>query len=226
MQMHTSVHSLRILNRDDSHREAEGSSALDRGMLRLGVVISFSRNEEIFTEDEPADHLHKVIDGTVCTYKILSDGRRHISEFYLAGECFGLKSGVRHSLSAETITDARILVVKKAALMALGGSNAAVVRELLALTAFELARAQGRTLLLAKTAEERVSGFLLEMASRSLAGDLVELPMLRQDIADYLGLTIETVSRTLRTLKEHAAIEVSHHGIVLRNRSLLNRLNG
>ena len=226
MQMHTSVPSLQILKRDNSHREAEGGSALDRAMLRLGIIISFSRNEEIFTEDEPSDHFYNVIDGTVCTYKILSDGRRHISEFYLAGECFELKSGVRHSLSAETITSTRLLVVKKAALMAFAGSNAAIVRELLALTSFELARAQSRTLLLAKTAEERVGGFLLEMSSRSLAGDLVELPMLRQDIADYLGLTIETVSRTLRTLKEHAAIEVSHHGVVLRNRSMLNRLNG
>ena len=110
--------------------------------------------------------------------------------------------------------------------MAFGASNAAIVPELLALTSFELARAQSRTQLLAKTAEERVGGFLLEMSSRSLAGDLVDLPMLRQDIADYLGLTIETVSRTLRTLKEYAAIEVLHHGVVLRNRSMLNRLNG
>ena len=226
MQMHTSIHSLQILKHNDAHREAEGGSALDRAMLRLGVIISFSRNEEIFAEDEPSDHFYKVIEGTVCTYKILSDGRRHISEFYLASEYFELKSGVRHSLSAETITSTKLLVVKKAALMAFGASNAAIVPELLALTSFELARAQSRTQLLAKTAEERVGGFLLEMSSRSLAGDLVDLPMLRQDIADYLGLTIETVSRTLRTLKEYAAIEVLHHGVVLRNRSMLNRLNG
>jgi CRP/FNR family nitrogen fixation transcriptional regulator len=86
---------------------------------------------------------------------------------------------------------------------------------------------QDRVLLLVKSAQERVAGFLLEMAERANGRDTVELPMTRQDNADYLGLTIETVSRTLTGLESAAAIEVpSSRRIVLRNRSALSRLTG
>jgi CRP/FNR family nitrogen fixation transcriptional regulator len=102
------------------------------------------------------------------------------------------------------------------------------LRELWALTGRELRRVQDHTLLLVKTAQERVAAFLLEMAARGPVGNaFIDLPMSRQDIADYLGLTIETVSRTLTHLESVATIEVptSRH-IVLRNRSALTKLNG
>jgi CRP/FNR family transcriptional regulator, nitrogen fixation regulation protein len=89
-----------------------------------------------------------------------------------------------------------------------------------------LQRVQEHSLVLIKSAEERVAGFLLEMEERVPSGGAVELPMSRQDIADYLGLTIETVSRTLTHLESVAAIEVpTSRRIVLRNRSALRRLN-
>ena len=91
----------------------------------------------------------------------------------------------------------------------------------------ELQRAQDRIVVLIKSAQERVAGFLLEMASRTPDSTAVELPMSRQDIADYLGLTIETVSRTLTHLENAAAIELpSSRHIVLRSRGALGRLNG
>jgi CRP-like cAMP-binding protein len=94
------------------------------------------------------------------------------------------------------------------------------------MTAGELQRAQGHIMLLIKTAQERVAGFLLEMSARAPAGNEVDLPMSRQDIADYLGLTIETVSRTLTQLENAATIAVpSSRRIVLRNRGALSRLN-
>jgi CRP-like cAMP-binding protein len=200
---------------------------LAHSMHLMGAIMSYPRNAEIFGENEPADYLYKVISGSVRTYKILNDGRRQIGGFYLSGDIFGLQFGEEHSFSAEAITDAKVLVIKRSALTALAGRNAAIARELFALTGRELRRVQDRILLLVKSAQERVASFLLEMADRASTGNVVELPMSRQDIADYLGLTIETVSRTLTCLESTAAIEVpTSRRIVLRNRSALNRLNG
>jgi CRP-like cAMP-binding protein len=192
----------------------------------MGAVISYPRDTEIFGENEPADYVYKVISGSVRTYKILADGRRQIAGFHLPGDIFGSQLAEVHTFSAEAVADAKVLVVKRSALTALAGRDAAVARELFSLTSRELRRMQERILLLVKSAQERVASFLLEMAERASAGNIVELPMSRQDIADYLGLTIETVSRTLTTLEGAAAIEVpTSRCIVLRNRSALNRLN-
>jgi CRP/FNR family transcriptional regulator, nitrogen fixation regulation protein len=194
--------------------------------MQMGATMSFPRNTEIFGENEPADYVYRVISGSVRTYKILSDGRRQVGGFYLPGDIFGLEFVDEHTFSAEAISDAKVVVVKRSALNALADRDAAVGRELFAITGRELRRVQDRVLLLVKSAQERVAGFLLEMAERACAGNTVELPMSRQDIADYLGLTIETVSRTLTSLEGAAAIEVpSSRRIVLRNRPALNRLN-
>ena len=208
----------------DSALEAD---SLAQQMGLMGAPMSYPRNTEIFGENEPADYVYKVISGSVRTYKILNDGRRQIGGFYLPGDIFGLQFADEHALSAEAITDTKVLVVKRSALNALAGRDAGVGRDLFNLTSRELRRMQNRILLLVKSAQERVASFLLEMAERASAGNIVELPMSRQDIADYLGLTIETVSRTLTCLESAAAIEVpSSRRIVLRNRSTLNRLNG
>ena len=213
-----------------AHQAFDGTTAahsLAQQMQLMGATMSYPRNTEIFGENEPADYLYKVVSGTVRTYKILSDGRRQIGGFYLPGDIFGLEFADEHTLSAEAITDAKVLVIKRSALAALAGRDAAIARELYALTARELRRVQERILLLIKSAQERVASFLLEMAARAPAGNAIELPMSRQDIADYLGLTIETVSRTLTSLESAAAIEVpTSRRIVLRNRTALNRLNG
>ena len=204
-----------------------GEEALAQSMQLMGATMSYSRNTEIFGENEPADYVYKVISGSVRTYKILNDGRRQIGGFYLPGDIFGLQFAEEHTFSAEAVTDTKVLVVKRTALTALAGRDAAIGRELFALTGRELRRVQDRILLLVKSAQERVASFLLEMAERASAGNIVELPMSRQDIADYLGLTIETVSRTLTCLESAATIEVpTSRRIVLRNRSALNRLNG
>ncbi|MBV1698916.1 MAG: helix-turn-helix domain-containing protein [Hyphomicrobiales bacterium] len=193
----------------------------------MGAPMNYPRNTEIFGEDEPAEYVYKIVSGAVRTYRILSDGRRQIGGFYLPGDIFGLQFEDEHSFSAEAITETKVLVVKRSALTGLAGRDASVGKELFNLTSRELRRMQDRILLLVKSAQERVAGFLLEMAERACANNIVELPMSRQDIADYLGLTIETVSRTLTGLETVAAIEVpTSRRIVLRNRSALNRLNG
>jgi CRP/FNR family transcriptional regulator, nitrogen fixation regulation protein len=201
--------------------------SLSETMQFMGALMSYPRNTEIFGENEPADYVYKVVSGGVRTYKILSDGRRQVGGFYLPGDVFGLQFADEHVFSAEAITDTKVLVVKRSALTALAGRDATVGKQLFQLTSGELRRMQDRILLLVKSAQERVASFLLEMAERACANNIVELPMSRQDIADYLGLTIETVSRTLTGLETAAAIEVpSSRRIVLRNRSALNRLNG
>jgi CRP/FNR family nitrogen fixation transcriptional regulator len=191
----------------------------------MGVSMPFARNMEIYGENESADYLYKVVSGVVRTYKLLNDGRRQIGSFYLPGDIFGLEIGDEHTSSAEAVAVSKIQVIKRSAVIALAGRDKEVARQLWSLTATELRRAQDHIMLLLKTAQERVVGFLLEMAERNLASEF-DLPMSRQDIADYLGLTIETVSRTLTQLANSGAIAVptSRH-IVLRRRGALNRMN-
>jgi len=209
------------------HDDAIGTGALDQSMQLMGALLSYPRNSEIFGDNEPADYLYKVVSGGVRTYKILSDGRRQIGGFYLPGDIFGLEFADEHTLSAEAIADSKVLVVKRSAITALTGRDAAVAQQLFALTGRELHRVQDRIMLLIKSAQERVASFLLEMSERVSGASAIELPMSRQDIADYLGLTIETVSRTLTSLEGSATIEVpTSRRIVLRNRLALSRMNG
>jgi CRP-like cAMP-binding protein len=193
----------------------------------MGAPMPFSRNAEIYGENEPAEYLYKVVSGAVRTYKVLSDGRRQIGGFYLPGDIFGLECGEEHTFSAEAITECKVLVIKRSSLVSLAARDGEVARQLWTMTAGELQRAQDHIMLLIKTAQERVAGFLLEMAGRGANHGEIELPMSRQDIADYLGLTIETVSRTLTQLeKVHAIAVPTSRRIVLRNRAALDRMNG
>jgi CRP/FNR family nitrogen fixation transcriptional regulator len=192
----------------------------------MGAPMPFARNVEIYGEDEPAEYLYKVVSGAVRTYRVLNDGRRQVGAFLLPGDMFGLEAGATHATSAEAVADSVILVIKRSAVIALAERDPEVARQLWTLTAQELGRAQNHMLLLIRNAQERIASFLLEMAERVPGADSVELPMSRQDIADYLGLTIETVSRTLTQLESEAAIALpSSRRVVLRNRSALNRLN-
>ena len=197
------------------------------GSLELmGAPMQFARNSEIYGENEPADYVYKLVSGTVRTYKILNDGRRQIGAFYLPGDVFGLEVGAAHLFSAEAVSNATVLVVKRSALVNLAQRDGDVARQLWTFTATELQRVQQHMLLLIKSAQERVACFLLEMAERFAATEIIELPMSRQDIADYLGLTIETVSRTLTQLESRAAIALpTSRRVVLRNRVALNQLN-
>jgi CRP/FNR family transcriptional regulator, nitrogen fixation regulation protein len=192
----------------------------------MGAAMPFARNAEIYGENEPAEYLYKVISGTVRTYKVLNDGRRQIGAFYLPGDMFGLEVGDEHTSSAEAIVHSKVMVIKRSSVIGLAARESDVARQLWAMTAGELRRMQDHIMLLVKTAQERVAGFLLEMAARAPAGNEIDLPMSRQDIADYLGLTIETVSRTLTQLENSATIAVpSSRRIVLRNRAALCRMN-
>jgi CRP/FNR family nitrogen fixation transcriptional regulator len=208
------------------HRKLPYSS-LDGALDHLGATMPFARNVEIYGENEPADYLYKVVSGAVRTYRVLADGRRQIGAFYLPGDVFGLECGKMHGFSAEAITDSKVLVIKRGAILALAEREGEIARQLWTTTSGELRQLQNHVLLLIKSAKERVVDFLLEMAARTPGSGQVELPMCRQDIADYLGLTIETVSRTLTELANAAAIELpSSRRVVLRDRAALGRWRG
>jgi CRP/FNR family nitrogen fixation transcriptional regulator len=165
--------------------------------------FKYSRGSEIFGEAEPAEYLYQVIDGAVRSYKLLSDGRRQIGAFHLAGDIFGLENGEAHRFTAEAIVDTTVRLAKRASLANVAEQDATVARNLLNMTASNLQHAEDHMLLLGrKTALERVAAFLLEMDRRLTAAGVMALPMCRRDIADYLGLTLETVSRALSILHD------------------------
>jgi CRP/FNR family nitrogen fixation transcriptional regulator len=169
--------------------------------------FKYRRGSEIFGEAEPAEYLYQVVDGAVRSYKLLSDGRRQIGSFHLAGDIFGLENGEAHRFTAEAIVDTTVRLAKRASLANVAEQDATVARDLLNMTASNLQHAEDHMLLLGrKTALERVAAFLLEMDRRLTAAGVMALPMCRRDIADYLGLTLETVSRALSTLHDKGVL--------------------
>jgi CRP/FNR family transcriptional regulator, nitrogen fixation regulation protein len=197
-------------------------SCRNASIAGVGIVRSYARKSQIVRENDLAEHIYEVISGTVCTWSMSSDGRRQIAGFYIAGDVFGFENAKHHSLTAQAITAVKVRVVKKQVLNALVSSDVKVAQQLLSLTAVELARQQELHMLLCRPALERVIHFLIDMAQRSCPNedDLIALPMHRQDIADYLGLTIETVSRMLSELERRGAIKIKgRHTVMLCGKS-------
>jgi CRP/FNR family nitrogen fixation transcriptional regulator len=164
---------------------------------------------EIFAEGEPAGHVYKVVSGVVRISKLLPDGRRQISAFHTTGDMFGFETDDIHNASAEAVVPVKVIAYKWQSLLQAGTQSASLVRDLLNLTMIGLRRTQEHLLLLGrKNALERVAAFLLEMSKRDKTGPVLELAMPRHDIADYLGLTLETVSRMFAELKSLGAIKL------------------
>jgi CRP/FNR family transcriptional regulator, nitrogen fixation regulation protein len=162
----------------------------------------FSAGSEIYAQGEKAGDLYAIEFGAVRVYRLLADGRRQISSFHLAGEVFGFEAGGTHHFFAEAIGATGIRVIR-------AGQGADRSHELLPLVLQGLVKAQEHLLVLGRQhAAERVAAFLLDMAARQ--GDLEEfdLPMSRGDVADYLGLTIETVSRVFSRMKDKGIVRL------------------
>jgi CRP/FNR family nitrogen fixation transcriptional regulator len=207
--------------------QAQVAHPLAEAFAFMGASMNVSRNGEIYGEGEPADYVYGVVRGVVRTYKLLSDGRRQINAFFFPGEVFGLEAANEHRFTAEAVCDANVVFVKRSLLVKLAKQDCDVANALWMMSADDLRRAQEQMLLLGrKSAQERVAAFLLEMAKRAEHGDVVDLPMSRQDIADYLGLTIETVSRTLTALGSAEMIKLPEsRRIRLCDKAALTRLN-
>jgi CRP/FNR family transcriptional regulator, nitrogen fixation regulation protein len=178
-------------------------------MAQMGFPMSFGRNAEIYAEGETAGYVYKVISGVVRISKLLPDGRRQISAFHMPGEMFGFEADELHHASAEAVVPAKVIAFKWEGMLNADRQPVKFVRELLNLTVLGLRHTQDHLLLLGrKNALERLAEFLLEMSARMGGSSVLDLAMPRHDIADYLGLTLETVSRMFAELKEMGTIRL------------------
>lgn len=170
-----------------------------------GLKVTFAGGDEIYAQEEEANLIYKLVRGAVRTTYLQEDGRRQIGDFYYPGDVFGVEIGHFHRFSAEALADCEVLVLKRSG--AAGHEPGQIERLVWSATTEELARTQAHMLLLGRaTAAERVARFLLDLARR-FGSELVSLPMGRQDMADYLGLTIETISRMLGRLQSEGLVE-------------------
>jgi CRP/FNR family nitrogen fixation transcriptional regulator len=213
---------------DVATTEIARSGSLDAlvALEQIGSRRNFARDDEIYGEGARADCWYKVVAGTVRITKLLADGRRHIAEFRFSGDCFGLDNSAERLYSAEAVGDVVVMRFPRAATERLMDDDAQLARRFCDQMLRDLAHAQTRMLLLGRmTAPERVASFLLENFERRDAGRAVQLPMSRTDIADYLGLTIETVCRVLSGFKRDGVIAIPNaHCIELRDRAALEAI--
>ncbi|MGM4875774.1 helix-turn-helix domain-containing protein [Bradyrhizobium sp. 956_D2_N1_5] len=180
-----------------------------RSLCELGITTEINLSEltyrkcsEIYGEKELADYVYQVKSGAVRSFKLLPDGRRQIGAFHISGDIFGLENGSVHRSTAEAVVDTTVRLIRRQSLDAIADSDGALAKHLLRMTTSNLKHAEDHMLRLGrKTSIERVAAFILEMDKRLTDAGILALPMSRRDIADYLGLTLETVSRALSHLR-------------------------
>lgn len=198
-------------------------------LSQAGMRRVFAKGEEVFAEGDAADFFYRVVSGTVRVCKLLSDGRRQIEAFQLPGDFFGLEIGAEHRFSGEAVDDTVVVAFRRSRFANLMHDNPAFGDQILSAMIESLERAQEHMVLLGrKTAQEKIASFLLGMSCRMAKGDRITLPMQRTDIADHLGLTIETVSRTLSQMVRDGLIKLAATGrtVVISDKGGLQALNG
>jgi CRP/FNR family transcriptional regulator, nitrogen fixation regulation protein len=187
----------------------------------------FAKGEALFAEGDRAEFFYKIVSGTVRTAKLLSDGRRQIEAFHLAGDVFGLESGQDHRFTAEAVDDVVVETYRRRHSASLLQDHPQLGEQLMSSMLQSLGRAHEHMVLLGrKTAQEKIATFLLDLAERLHHSGRLDLPMQRTDIADHLGLTIETVSRTLSQMVRDGLIKLAAgRTIILSDRAALEQLN-
>jgi CRP/FNR family nitrogen fixation transcriptional regulator len=211
-------------------RTARPNTLDDLGMTSgsnpiVSFEFTYEQGAKIHGEKEPAQYVYQVKEGAVRSYKLLSDGRRQIAAFHLVGDIFGLVRQETHRFSVEAVVKTTLRLIERKRLENLAGSDAVVTRNLLTMTNNNLHHAETHMLLLGrKTSLEKVAAFLLEMDRRLADANVLTLPMLRRDIADYLGLTLETVSRALSVMRRAGVLDfvgTNQREIVIHNHEQL-----
>lgn len=197
--------------------------ALDM-LEQFGSRRTIRRGQEIYAAGDPADYCYRILSGSVRTLGLDEEGRRQIAEFLLPGDLLGFDSLGVHHLSAEAVTETVVMCYPRRVVDSLAEQNGALALRLRDLAMQQLRRAHEKMFLLGrKSAGERIASFLLEMAARAPGNGRgsVRLPMTRGDIADHLGLTIETVSRNMAQLCRDGTIAAVKSGIEIRDREAL-----
>lgn len=215
-------------------RELAVCGALEPDELRrlsdIMTRVELEPQRTIFYEGDPADYLFNVTQGTIRLHKLLPDGRRQITGFLFPGDFVGLAVNDVYAYTAETVDAVHLCRFPRTRLQALIDEIPRLEKRLLGMASNELIQAQDQMLLLGrKTAQEKVASFLLMMskraAKRSQPPNPIELPMGRADVADFLGLTTETVSRTFTQLKTSGVIQLlDNTRVLLKNAAALNDL--
>lgn len=195
------------------------------GLQPAGSQIHFNQGRAIYCEGDKARFFFKVASGVVRTCKFLTDGRRQIDAFYVAGEIFGFELSAEHAFSAEAVCDCVIVPYRR---YDIASPKAQIIPlQLFSHAMRSVAQAREHSLLLGrKNAVEKVAQFLLDWMDDPATDHVVNLAMTRQDMADYLGLTLETVSRTLAQLEREKLIEIqTARQIRVKNMTRLRDLN-
>ena len=184
--------------------------------------LTYKRGDQIYGKDEPTKYVYQVKKGAVRRCRLLSDSRRQINSFHLSGDIFGLENGAVHRFTAEAVVETTVSLITRQSLEDVAEFDAVLSRNLLSMTTSNLQHAENHMLLLGrKSSMERVAAFLLEMDERLAAAGVLSLPMSRRDIADYLGVGLETVSRAVSQL--HRAGVVNFIGNNQREIVILDR---
>ena len=209
---------------DCAVRQFSVCAALDRAELRelerLGRHVHFASSETVFSQEQMTTSFYNLLEGVMRLYKLLPDGRRQIVGFALPGDFLGMGASARHSLSADAIGPVVVCRLSRASFARFFEDKPHLLRRINEFAVRELNQAQDHMVLLGRrSAQEKVASFLISWRDRlvHLKGPLktMPLPMSRQDIADFLGLTIETVSRTFTKLERDHVIKIAPGSVSL-----------
>ena len=180
---------------------------------QISTEKKYLNNQNIFLQQDLSVNLFNITEGNIKIYQLLNDGRVQIIGFLYPGDFFGSYKNGKYNYSADAIGDVRVCVFDQKKLDEYIEKNMSLAKELLHLTSHELTLAQDRISVLGKFgATERLAKFIFNISEQrkriGWKNNPISLPMTRQDIADYLGLTIETVSREFSKLKISNIIKI------------------
>jgi CRP/FNR family transcriptional regulator, anaerobic regulatory protein len=199
-----------------------------KDLFKGQATETFSAGEALFWEGDPAGQIFDVLEGVLRVYRIMPDGRRAIMGFIHPGDVLGVSFQNRYLFTAEAVTEVKVRRFARGRFFSLINETAALRPQLFAILCDEMSAAQDQMLLLGrKNAEERVVSFLFTIHRKSAVGADIQLPMTRLDMADFLGLTMETVSRTMTSLARRGLIAMgARHTVTLRKLSVLREIAG